>query len=307
MPWLKLGYFETLRTAADWRELDWVADGPGRRSPRWDGRPQPRAGTPRPPYAPSYAIGDRLVVYSSRSGRCPAILEVTEAPVWDPALVDRRYPGEGERWGVVTRVRVLGAADDPDDAPRLEEVGVARRSVGRKSYLRIEPWMLARACAALGAAGAGAVEAPTASAAFVPVEAGDVTTYDVRAPATGALARRREAGLVRDLAAHLRGLGHEVGRNRLPGVEHAAPQFTDLFDATTGLLVEAKASTARADVRMAIGQLADYARAVRPARRAVLLDALPHPDLVALLESCGIGVIWRSGHAFGASDATLIS
>ncbi|MGI8660610.1 MAG: hypothetical protein ACR2LH_06190 [Thermoleophilaceae bacterium] len=50
---------------------------------------------------------------------------------------------------------------------------------------------------------------------------------------------------------------------------------------------------------MAIGQLADYGRVVPDAgRRAVLLEAKPYPDLLDLLNSQDIAVVWRTGEAF---------
>jgi hypothetical protein len=113
----------------------------------------------------------------------------------------------------------------------------------------------------------------------------------VELPAAGRTAQRREQRLVHDFAAHLEALGHAVSRNLVPLAGGEAFMYTDLFDETTGLLVEAKSSARRADVRMAIGQLADYARAVKPKRQAVLLEARPHPDLVALLRSCRIAVV----------------
>jgi hypothetical protein len=51
---------------------------------------------------------------------------------------------------------------------------------------------------------------------------------------------------------------------------------------------------------MAVGQLLDYERFVspRPRRRAVLVPKRPTDDLVALLDSLDIGLIWQSGKGF---------
>jgi hypothetical protein len=116
----------------------------------------------------------------------------------------------------------------------------------------------------------------------------------VRQPDGGRKAQRREQWLVHDLADHLEALGHTVSRDGIPQADAGAPMYTNLFHETAELLVEAKASARRADVRLAIGQLADYARAVKPKRQVVLLEARPHPDLVALLRACCIAVIWRT-------------
>jgi hypothetical protein len=55
--------------------------------------------------------------------------------------------------------------------------------------------------------------------------------------------------------------------------------FCDLFDKTTRTLYESKGTVTRAAVRMAIGQLADYARLVDPRpQRVSLLPERPRDD-----------------------------
>jgi hypothetical protein len=72
-----------------------------------------------------------------------------------------------------------------------------------------------------------------------------------------------------------------------------------VYNETREHLIEAKAGATRGDVRMAIGQLADYGRFVPAAkRRAVLLAEKPAADLLALIESCGLGAIWRHEDSF---------
>jgi hypothetical protein len=114
-------------------------------------------------------------------------------------------------------------------------------------------------------------------------------------------AERREQRLVLDLEAHLRRLGHAVSRQRLLPEGEARPLFTDLYDATTGTLVEAKGSVERNAIRMAIGQLADYRRFIdngAPNHVAVLLPSRPRPDLEALLLSQRITLIYPDGGGF---------
>lgn len=78
-----------------------------------------------------------------------------------------------------------------------------------------------------------------------------------------------------------------------------APFFSDLYDLTTNTLIEAKSNVARTAFRTAIGQLADYARLVKPApKKAILLPERPRPDLMKLAKSEGIGVIWANGDKF---------
>jgi len=306
MPWLKIGYFEDHALAIDWRPIAHVSDGPGRMSPHWSSRPHPSVGETRPTYGPSYEVGDELLVYASRDGRCPAILQVTAEPQWNPDAVDRdASAGDGDRWGMYTRVKLVHAVDMAS-APLLETLGVPRASVARRGRLAIPDWVVEDARRALGAPPRRRW-GQTVRPKLVPIEAGDVGSYDVRQPAGGTTAQRREQRLVRELADHLESLGHEVRRNEIPGDDDGAAMYSDLFDVTTRLLIEAKASTRRADVRMAIGQLADYSRAVKPKHQAVLLEARPHPDLVALLRTCRIAVIWRTGTSFASTQPQLIT
>jgi hypothetical protein len=110
---------------------------------------------------------------------------------------------------------------------------------------------------------------------------------------------RREHKLVRDYLTHLQRQGHDVCRLKIVAPGEAKPLFTDLFDRTTGTLIEAKGSVRRESIRMAIGQLWDYRRHVADASRlAVLLPSEPRPDLLDLLKSLAIDVTWgdrRSG------------
>ncbi len=116
------------------------------------------------------------------------------------------------------------------------------------------------------------------------------------------LAERREQKLVIELMASLRAQGHDVCRLQLRPEGEAASLLCDLFDRTANVLIEAKGSVARPAIRMAIGQLADYARLVKPSpRKMILVPQKPRPDLMRLAESQGIGVIWPSGEEGFAS------
>ena len=75
--------------------------------------------------------------------------------------------------------------------------------------------------------------------------------------------------------------------------------YVDLFNERTNELVEAKASSRREHIRMAIGQIADYRRFVvsQPTCKVLLPDA-PTPELLDLLWSQRIGVIVRGAEEF---------
>lgn len=108
-------------------------------------------------------------------------------------------------------------------------------------------------------------------------------------------AERREQELVTAFMASLVAQGNEVCRLQLWPRGEPAPLYCDLYDRTTNTLIEAKGSTSRPAFRMAIGQLADYARLVEPSpTKLILVPEKPRPDLLRLARDQQIGVIWRN-------------
>lgn len=79
--------------------------------------------------------------------------------------------------------------------------------------------------------------------------------------------------------------GHKVSRLKIVPVGEHAPIFSDLHDETANGLVEAKGTASRPDVRMALGQLADYGRFSPNSERVLLLPERPRDDLLALCSS----------------------
>lgn len=82
-----------------------------------------------PVMRPAYEPGDLALVYIAGTYRCPAVVEITGEASFD---------AEQRRWGWRTPVRELERVAI-EDAPPLEEIGVARVSVGRQSRLRLTP------------------------------------------------------------------------------------------------------------------------------------------------------------------------
>jgi hypothetical protein len=114
-------------------------------------------------------------------------------------------------------------------------------------------------------------------------------------------ARRREAPLVEGLKEwwiERDGLG-SVCRLEIQPEGAPEPLYVDLFNRVTNELVEAKASCRRENIRMAIGQIADYRRFImtEPICK-VLLPEAPGLELLDLLWSQRIGVIVRGSQEF---------
>jgi hypothetical protein len=180
--------------------------------------------------------------------------------------------------------------------------------------LRVGP-LGTRAAAGSGAPGTGSTAPPSVSESQIDVgddvEPGAPTsgtrTLVHRTTVEGAFqetARRRAAGpttielqehgLVRSYEGYLTTLGHDVTAHiyAIPGEKVRIR--CDLFDETALELVEAKGRVSRNNVRMALGQLADYRRFERPhITRAVLLPSKPPRDLEALVLSTGAALVWR--------------
>jgi hypothetical protein len=112
-------------------------------------------------------------------------------------------------------------------------------------------------------------------------------------------AERREKKLVLAFEEQLVRQGHSVDRLKIVPPGEAKPLFCDLIDNTTNTLYEAKGTVERGSIRMAIGQLLDYARFVEPRPRlAALFPSKPRADLLELLASAGVEVVWQDGKKF---------
>ncbi|MFC9845445.1 hypothetical protein ACFWFF_05165 [Streptomyces sp. NPDC060223] len=122
----------------------------------------------------------------------------------------------------------------------------------------------------------------------------------LRASAAAHIAVRREAELTRTYMAYLKAVGRKTGAFQIKVKGLTSTLRTDLYDATEHVLYEAKGSSAREEVRMALGQILDYSRYVRtedhkePPKRVILLPAMPDLDMFDLCESYGVEIVYRS-------------
>jgi hypothetical protein len=81
---------------------------------------------------------------------------------------------------------------------------------------------------------------------------------------------------------------------RIPGM--GSPLLSDIYDTTTRVLYEAKSSSSRRDIRMAVGQLLDYQRhiPVPELTCSLLLPTRPSDDLVHLAHYANMGVTFKT-------------
>ncbi|GGC73980.1 hypothetical protein IEU95_15855 [Hoyosella rhizosphaerae] len=129
----------------------------------------------------------------------------------------------------------------------------------------------------------------------VPAEKLLVEKYEVSSWSNGT-ALRAESKMCAAYKDYLELLGHTVERWTIPVGDTTL--YTDLFDVTQKRLYEAKASTGRDAVRMAIGQLLDYQRFLSRSdveELCLLLPDRPSDDLLALLQSIDVGCVYPTG------------
>jgi hypothetical protein len=110
------------------------------------------------------------------------------------------------------------------------------------------------------------------------------------------ISEKLESKLVQSFRAWLGHPSYAVKRwaIQIPGM--GSPLLSDIYDTTTRVLYEAKSSTSRRDVRMAVGQLLDYQRhiPVRELTCSLLLPARPSDDLVHLAHHANMGVMFKT-------------
>ena len=110
----------------------------------------------------------------------------------------------------------------------------------------------------------------------------------VASPAVERVRQHRESRLVANFEADL-GRPLQVVWASLPGGDRIV---ADAYDPRTGTLIEAKASSSRSDIRMAVGQLLDYQHHLVPgAKLAILVPTAPAPDIAKWLRSLMITTI----------------
>jgi len=129
-------------------------------------------------------------------------------------------------------------------------------------------------------------------------EAAGAEQYLARPGVDAVEKERQEAGLLLRYVEHLRRGGASVGR-RIYRVGDSRPLACDAFDETSNVLIEARAAADRSSVRLAVGQLLDYARFhhPRPVLR-ILLPREPGRDLVAYVTGLGIQLVYPDDGGF---------
>lgn len=120
--------------------------------------------------------------------------------------------------------------------------------------------------------------------------------YEVRNRKKVTTARRKEKELLDSYRQWLKKQGRELSRLQIGQME------CDAWDEEKRNLIEAKGTVSREDIRMAVGQLFDYAyqigKRLGEPNKAILLPKKPDWIDLGWVESVGIKIVWRSGRRF---------
>ncbi len=121
---------------------------------------------------------------------------------------------------------------------------------------------------------------------------------------------RTEAQLTEDFTHYLMAQGinmADIGRNKITVPQSFQTLYTDIYITPLKMLIEAKGTTTRESIRMALGQLLDYERFIDVKSMAILVPSRVPSDLVELLSNYNIQVIYKDGSEFKFGDGTLFS
>lgn len=157
--------------------------------------------------------------------------------------------------------------------------------------------------------GLSAATAPTGHATdvptheSVPVENSFTEQFAVAYEAIAAAERTRsEALFQQQYKEHLEALGHTVTRKRI-NVD-GQTLFSDLYDEDTDDLIEVKSLSDRVTMRLALGQILDYAFVVKPALLTVVVPDEPASGIIRLCREHEVRVVWPDARGvFGSKDA----
>lgn len=262
---------------------------------------------------PGIRTGDHLFLYAPGGSR--RIFALAEA-IGDPKR-DRNYnPKKKEscRW----KLRVRYLINLPvDSGSRIDDIRSGHRdlreSLRRASHIKLLPEEIRLVHRKLRSkqkqfqkkslGHAEQITQLTLSRGPVPPDAKIVASpennqldYKVQTKAKIIRAKRFEAALLQRYHRWL----FQQGR-KISAIKYRKLQC-DAYEAERRNLIEAKSSASREHVRMAVGQILDYAfqgkKKFGYSHKAILLPRKPNPDLVEWLDSLKIKVIWREGKVF---------
>ncbi|MEV5354048.1 hypothetical protein [Streptomyces sp. NPDC052693] len=121
-----------------------------------------------------------------------------------------------------------------------------------------------------------------------------------RAAQPSLIAELRQGAVREQYLTELTKRGHDVAAFQIKISGTTTILTTDLYDATEHELYAIRGASTREEIRMAIGQLKDFARHIRPRnpKLTTVLPEKPQDDLVNLLHSEGIDLVLDNTHGY---------
>ena len=128
--------------------------------------------------------------------------------------------------------------------------------------------------------------------------------YSVIGSSDEKIATRREQKMVLAFSDYLSSKGHVV-KQHVYGNGQSAMRC-DLFDETSNVLYEAKGTSHRMSIRLAIGQLFDYRRFEdKEPGLAILIPGRPNDEIVDLCNALTIEIVWPIGDSFTSTNNAI--
>jgi hypothetical protein len=137
----------------------------------------------------------------------------------------------------------------------------------------------------------------------VPVENSFTEQFSTAYQAMAAAERtRREATVQRNYQEYLEAQGHTVTRKRI--IVDGQTLYSDLYDEDADDLIEVKSLNDRVTMRLALGQILDYAFIVKPAILTVVVPKRPAEGIIRLYRKHLVRVVWLDAHGGFHSEGT---
>ena len=134
----------------------------------------------------------------------------------------------------------------------------------------------------------------------IPLETGDTKTSKSNRSKQEIIIEKNEKKLINKYSEYLKANNYGILERNKIEIQNESSIYTDGWINRKRLLLEAKSNTTREKIRMAIGQLFDYERFIKPSPKklAILVPKKPRADLIKLLDKLSIMVIYPEGKIF---------
>jgi hypothetical protein len=211
-------------------------------------------------------------------------------------------PPENEQFGSLRKLRPFKPwSRPPQGVPLIDALGHTMAMVQlhpekSESHNKVCDWMDRQLRNRNKLASAGRPSANRDIVSIVDQRKNPQLDYQVQTKAEKIKAEKTEFKLLQEYARWLEQQGRKLSAARYGSLE------CDGYEKKRGNLIEAKSSIGREHIRMAVGQILDYAFQGRKKfgdpKKALLLPKKPAPVIEEWLKHLEIALVWREGDVF---------